>query len=865
MKKKTIIIFGSLISILVVLIVVIPNIFKEEIKNEVLRYVNKNMDLEVTINDYNLSLISNFPRFTFYLEGVKVVDADSNELLTVDKIATEIDSKDLIVDRSISINSISIIRPVISYTLSSDSLSTPPDEVAELKSEQKDILTKSEPESVENEIKSKTISLNISSYEIVGASIIVKDENNNDFVKISNLNHNGYGVFKDDILTLNTVTFIDNINIYEGKDTLLKNAQIKGDLSLDLDLKNKIYSLKENSLNINKIGFNWVGVIKEIDNNYDIDLRFDTPNTSFKDLLAMMPEAYKKDFDKIDAKGEFKIEGNIKGIYNEETMPEFKLKTAITNSYIKYPDLPESIDDINLILNIYKPQGNDFDKVSIDIPSASIKISNNKINASMSAYNLITDPHLEAKILADFDLSKLRNAIPIEKGDNINGEISADVFIKGKMSDLENERYDKFYARGDVKLKNFSFSTKSFKDKMLINNANISITPQNLELKNFDFRLGKSDVKAKGSISKYIEYVMEDKELLGKLEIKSNYFYASDFMPAEDVDSKEVTKINTDIDKQNEEFSMNLIEIPAKINFDNHITIKYFIYGSFKANNVSGNLGIENENAYLKNVEMNTLDGSVLMTGNYSSKTKSSPKTDFDLELKNIDIQKLSKTFDFVKQIAPIIKNTSGKLSSKLDLRTSLDKNMNPVYETMYSNGVVSTNGVSLKNTDFIKDFGEVLNVDELKNNPKIEDINLTYTITKGILTMAPFKLKIEDIESEFEGSSNIGKQTIDMDASIIFPRKYLGKDTNAIIDNAVSLANTFGANVKMGNTIDVDAKISGDITSPKYSLTYGSGKAETPEQYLKQQADKIIEDAKKDQGKDLEKKATDLLKSLFN
>lgn len=882
MKKKGIIIFGSMLTIFAIILIVIPRVFKEEIKDEVLRYVNKSTNLEVSIDDYDLSLISNFPRFTFYLEGVKVVDENSKELFTVDKIAAEIDSKNLIVDRSISINSISVIRPVINYTLSKDSLSANSDNAPELNSNQNQTIAISEQESVENKSATKTISLNISSYEIVGASVIVKDENNDDFLKIINLNHNGYGVFKDETLTLNTFTFIDDINIYQGKDALLKNAQIKGDLTLGLDLKNKIYTLRENSLVINKIGFNWVGVVKEIESSYDIDLRFDTPNTKFKDLLAMVPEAYKKDFDKIDTKGEFKIEGNIKGIYNDETLPEFMLNTAITNAYVKYPDLPESVDDINLIMNISKPQGNDLDKIKINIPSASIKISDNKINANMSMYNLMSDPHLQAKILADFDLSKLRNAIPIEKDDDINGEIFADIFIKGKMSDLEHERYDKFDAIGDLKLKDFSFYTKSLKHKMLINNANISITPQSLELKNFDFKLGKSDVKAKGSVSRYLEYVMEDKVLLGNLDIQSNNFYASDFMPVEESEIGNVAKNNTakeskdnvespkEVEKakgvsDNEEFAMEVIELPANINFNNNVNIKYFNYGSINAYNVSGKLGIENENAYLKSVKMNTLDGNVLMTGNYSSKTKSSPKTDFKLELKNIDIQKLSKTFDFVKQIAPIINNTTGKLNSKFDIRTTLNETMNPVYETMYSKGVLKTNDVSLKNTDFIKDFGDVLNVDELKKDPKIEDINLSYTISKGILTMAPFKLKIEDIESKFEGSSNIGKQTVDMDASIIFPRKYLGKDTNAIIDNAVSLANTFGANVKIGSTIDVDAKIKGDITSPKYSLTYGPGKAETPEQFLKQQADKIIEDAKKDQGKDLEKKANDLLKSLFN
>jgi hypothetical protein len=873
MNKKVIIIIGSVLSIFVILLIVIPQIFKDEIKDEILRNVNRNADLEISIDDYDLSLISNFPKFTFYFEGMRIYDANKNELISIEEVSAVIDSKDLIVNRSISLNTISIIKPIINYTLTNDSLATTQEKPNQIKSEQELVMETSEP-ITEEKLKNQknTISLNISNYKIVEAYINIKDENNNEFIKIVNLNHSGYGTFQDDILSLNTHSSIDSISVSQGKSSLLKNAHLKGELDLDLDFKNKIYTLKDNSLNINKIELNWVGVIKEIGNDINIDLRFDTPHTDFKDLLVMIPDDYKKDFENIKTKGNFKIEGNILGIYNDETMPEFNLKSSITNAYIKYPDLPESVDDINLTMNINKPQGNDFDKVTIDIPNASVKIADNKIDASMSAYNLVTDPHLQAKISANLDLSKLRNAIPIEKDDNINGKIFADIFLKGKMSDLENERYSKFDAKGDIRLTNFSFTTKSFNNKILISDANIVISPKSLQLKTFDFKIGKSDIKAKGTINKYLEYILEDKQLTGTLDIKSNYFYASDFTPVDEetttaeskTSNKSVNKESEVTEKKDEKFAMDVIEIPANINFENNININHFVYGDIKADNLKGKLGIRNENAYMKNIRMNTLDGQVILNGNYSSQTKKSPKTDFDLSLKNIDIQQLAKTFDFVNKIAPIIENTTGRINSKLDFKTTLDNTMNPVYETMYSKGNIKTSNVSLQNSDFIKDLGSILNIDELKKDPKIEDINLSYSIKKGILTVAPFNLNIADIKTEFKGSSNIGKETIDMDASIIFPRKYLGKETNDIIDNAVNLANTFGMDVKVGETIDVNAKIRGDIAKPKYALTYGPGKAETPEQYLKQQADKIIDDAKKDSGKELEKKANDLLKGLF-
>ena len=443
----------------------------------------------------------------------------------------------------------------------------------------------------------------------------------------------------------------------------------------------------------------------------------------------------------------------------------------------------------------------------------------------------------------------------------INGKIFADVSLKGKLSDLENENYDKFEAKGDITLNNFNFTTKALNNKVFINNANMEVSPEYLYLKTFDFKIGKSDIKAKGKVSKYIEYFLEDKQLKGWLDIKSNNFYAADFIPKTTVENG---NSESKSDKEDEPFKMDVINIPENISFDNNISINSFKYGNIKATNVEGHLGIKNQNAYLQKVKMNMFNGRVKMDGNYSSIDSLFPKTDFNLELQNIDIQRLSKTFKFVKQIAPIVKSASGKISAKIDLKTTLDKTMNPVYETMYSKGNIKTRGLSLKNTDFLNSLGDVLNVNELKKDPKIEDTNINYTIEKGILTMSPFKLKIADIETKMGGSSNIGKQTIDMDVAMVFPRKYLNDDTNEIIDGAVNMANSFGANVSMGETIDVNAKIDGKISSPKYSLTYGPDKSKTPEEYLKKEADKLIEEAKKDAGKDLEKKANDFLNDLF-
>lgn len=881
MKKKIFITLGVVTLVLFGSIIAIPYFFKDEIKQEALKYINNNFEGEVKIEDYNLSLISSFPRFNFSFLGIEVIDDNDKELFSMNDFSLEINAKDLILNNKITIESIKLVDASINYSL------------AELEDSNDDVEKKETPipekESIENAEKSseeKEMSFHLTKYSIINASVIITDEKGKDFLNINNLNHSGYGSFENDILSISTKTSIEKINIFQGNVNMLKDAKIQGDFNVELDMKKNIYTLRNNNIKVNNIELNWVGVVREIESGYDIDLKFDTPKTKFKDLLALVTEDYKDDLKDIDAKGKFNIQGSVAGIYNEKTMPSFGMNIAVDNAFIKYVDLDESVDDINFLLKINKPQGNDLDKLVINMPKFSLKIVDNKIEADFSAKKLMSDPNISANIKANIDFSKIKKAIPIEQGDDISGKISANISMKGKLSDLENENYDKFVAKGNVELKKFNFSTTMLKDEVKIKHANINVTPQTLYLNEFIFSLGNSDVSAKGKINKYIEYALKDEKLEGWLDIKSNNFFATDFMPLDDDstteaktksdDSSEASSTKTNNNANN---NSERIEIPSNIDFNTNISIKQLAYDNINIRNIIGSVGIKNQIAYLKNMNMYIFAGKMSMDGNYSSKNKKNAKVDFAIILKNIDIAKVTKTFVFTKKIAPAIENAKGKIDSKFNIKTTLDNNMDPIYNTMYSSGGIKLSNLELKSIDFLEEIGDALNIDEFKKNHKIANVNLTYTIKKGILNVSPFKIKIGDIESEIFGSSNIGKETVDMDIKNKIPRKYIGDDVNKAVDDAVFWANKFGLKIDVGSTIDVNVNASGNINSPKYSLSYGKNKNKSINMLMNNMAKDIIETTKKEQSKkikkegekqsekikkDLEKKAKELLNDFF-
>ena len=61
-----------------------------------------------------------------------------------------------------------------------------------------------------------------------------------------------------------------------------------------MDLDNSKYTFKDNKALINQLPIEFKGYVQLLENGQDIDISFENPGSSFKDFLAVIPEAYSK-------------------------------------------------------------------------------------------------------------------------------------------------------------------------------------------------------------------------------------------------------------------------------------------------------------------------------------------------------------------------------------------------------------------------------------------------------------------------------------------------------------------------------------------------------------------------------------------
>ena len=166
------------------------------------------------------------------------------------------------------------------------------------------------------------------------------------------------------------------------------------------------FILSQNNLKLNQLTLILGGNVKVNPNSYDLNINWSAPSNEIKQIVSLIPYVYRKDLDALSSSGSLTCKGNIKGKYSDTFLPDFDLKVDLNEGKLKYPDLPQSITDINMSLNV-NGQNNDLDNIKVELNKLSFKLGPNPFDLNFQLSNLITDPNIEFSASSKIDFGSL--------------------------------------------------------------------------------------------------------------------------------------------------------------------------------------------------------------------------------------------------------------------------------------------------------------------------------------------------------------------------------------------------------------------------------------------------------------------------
>jgi hypothetical protein len=832
---------GITLLILIVLIIIAPFIFKDKIVQIVKDEANKNLNAKVDFGDFDLTLFSSFPDFKFSIDKVNVIGVDSfamDTLAYIGNLSLNINLKSVISGDKYQVNSIVIDKArILGKVLRSGKANW-------------DIAKPSADTTKEAPSEPTKFNLQLKQFKISDTYIVYDDQQGGMYAKLDGFNYELNGDFTQDVFDMGNKLDITKTTFKMTGVNYLTDVHVKADMDLNMDMPNMKFTFKENEFSLNELTLNWNGWLAMPKEDINMDLSFKAKQTEFKSILSLIPSVYSKDFASVKTSGKLALNGMAKGTYNDKQYPAFNIELLVNDAMFKYPSLPKSVNNVNIDVKVNNPTGV-LDETVIDVNKFHLEMGGNPVNLWAHVKTPISDPDIKAEVKAHIVLASVKEFVPMEKGDEMNGEINADIKMAGRLSAIEKQQYENFKASGSLEIMKMNYKTATLPYEVVLNSMKLNFTTQNVELASFDVKMGNTDLQANGKIENFLQYVFKDDLIKGAFTVTGNLIDLNQLMA-----SSTETAAPTASAAPTSTATSGVVEVPGNIDFVLNAKFGKILYTNIVIENLAGGIIVKDRKLDMSNLKMNVLGGGVGINGYYETTNPKRPTAMVDLNLDNFDIQNTFNTFNSVQKLAPIGKYAKGGFSAAIkDFKVAMNDKMEPDLNTATCTGKLKTNKVNVGGYEPFNKLGDALKIQELKNL-EFQNMDVSFEMANGRVKTMPFDVKVNQINTNISGSTGLD-QTIDYKWKMEIPRAMFGKEANSALEGILAQGNqAAGTNIKMGEKIKVTINFGGTVTNPTLKTGMKDDNKSTTEAVKEQvvntaidkaneEAQKILDDAK--------------------
>lgn len=805
MKKKVIWIIGSVLILIIISMITVPILFKGKILKMIKEEANKSVNAYIDFNDkISLNLFSNFPNLHLSIKDISIANKDTfsgDTLVSIGKLSASLNIKEALRGK-VSVRELHLDQAKIYLHVLNDTVNYLANWDIMLPSE--------EPEDTIS--YSSTFSLPVKRFTVTNSDFVYNDELLGMVIDLKNFDMTGKGDFSMDVFDLFTNVNIGQTTLKYGGIPYIYKAAGKIESKVNIDMVNYKYSFEETDILLNEFRIKAGGYIAMPTDDIVIDISFKSPQTGFKNLLSVIPAIYANDFETLNANGKMNFSGIVKGIYNDSLMPGFTLNLNVMNGKFKYPDLPAAVKNINLSLNIENSDGV-FDHSVIHLKKFHAELGNEPVDAVVLIKNPESDPFIDATIKGKVILGNIKNYIKLKEEMKISGILFMDLMLKGANSYIEKQQYEKFQAKGSLKISNMSYFYKEMNKTLQIPALELIFSPKLVQLTNLNLLIDQNDLSVKGNLMNFIPYVFKKGTLNGQLQLSSNYMNLNTFLSA-NTENKTVAKQTVNQDDTKNKTELKVIELPGNIDFNMDAGFSRLIYKNMDMKNAVCKLLIKDKKLTINTLQADILNGHIGIRGYYNTYIIEKPSFDFNLKLSNLNIKSAYETFEILKKYAPIAAYAKGDISGELNINSSLQKNMIPDFSTLFSKGVLSIKEISIQDFKPLTLASNALEMNYLKN-PTLKNIKPSYIIKDGKISLDPLNFKIDKTNFVVSGWSSLDRSMryeIVADVPVSELKK---KSTNYLKNIGIPTLDLLS-----GETIPVYVYITGNLNDPKISTS---------------------------------------------
>lgn len=471
MKTFLKIVAGILLFLFVAIIGLNLYFTDERLKNTAMPYVNDAVGRTVDVEEMSLTFFSTFPQPGISIKNMSIPGETENDtLMSLDELVASVKLFSLMGDQ-IEIAEINLDNPRFTYVVNEDS------------STNIDFLLKTDEAEQDT---ADAYAIDIPYFQVTDGYFGYRDNTSNTAVQFDDLDAD-ISLNYADRITSTIDLDLGGLSASVNDTSYLSNLPLSLSQESVIDLDNEMVALEEGTLSIRGLALNLSGTISDWSTTLTGDLTFNSSSDNFGELLQLVPEEYQENIEGLKTEGTLALEGSLKGPLAEEELPSFDISMRVTDGYLKNPDLPDPIQNIQLSANA----SNEL----LSVETFSAEAGENTLEANGQLTNpLEENGEFAVTVNGNVNLATISRFYDISEFDieQMSGQLAVDGEAKGSRNAPEEASFDAIFklSKGTIK---YAEVPKPIENISVDANANHSaITINNMELQAADNRFSMS-------------------------------------------------------------------------------------------------------------------------------------------------------------------------------------------------------------------------------------------------------------------------------------------------------------------------------------------------------------------------------------
>lgn len=462
---------GILVFIIVVLVGLNLYFTDERLKDTIMPYVDESIGRPVQVESMSLTFFKTFPRPGVSIKQLSVPgDTPSDTLLALDEFVASVELFSLFGDQ-INIAEIQLRNPRFTYKVYPDSTTNI------------DFLLEGETDTT---AEASTMKLNIPKFSVSGGNFGYEDATTNTSIRMDDFNAD-IALRYADIISSTVDIELGGLTAQVDSSRYVNQLPLSLSQSSTIDLDNETLNLESGTFTVRGLALSLTGSVENWSaESPTVDLKFSSSSDNFGELLRLVPAEYEEQIAGFETRGSLSIAGSVSGSVGAETLPSFSADISVTDGYMKNPDLPEPIQNIQLTASA----SNEL----ITLETFEATAGSNVISANGKLEQpLSEDAPFSLDLDGDVDLATVEQFYPLKEFsiDQLGGKLTVNATANGQLDQPEDAIFDGNFSLSNGLLKyadvpraieNIAIEAKANQDLVTINSFSLNAAQNKLSL-----------------------------------------------------------------------------------------------------------------------------------------------------------------------------------------------------------------------------------------------------------------------------------------------------------------------------------------------------------------------------------------------